>query len=266
MCLKQSQETADMSQSLVQVNKGKYNLSYPSLPSRNSSLRSKDPIVELTTNLMKLNISYDEQKLCLYSVALVPELDRNNYSLLSIIQRQIDVDLSNHFTRRCFSGYNLFASSPNPPKFISFQTKVKETEYTVKLTKVGDLDLSTIIDFEGQNQRKKSFLEKVLKDILLKNKNTIKLGDERTIVQLGDKNMLDPDPSKISKETIFKGFYTSAQVTENGLFMLVTNVNKHVMETTVYDVIKKLMKEVQGPTLAVGPATSCFYFMEGIRV
>ena len=243
MCLKQSQETADMSQSLIQVDKGKYNLSYPSLPSRNSSLRSKDPIVELTTNLMKLNISYDEQKLCLYSVALVPELDRNNYSLLSMIQRQIDVDLSNHFTRRCFSGYNLFASSPNPPKFVSFQTKVKDTEYTVKLTKVGDFDLSAIIDFEGQNQRKKSFLEKVLKDILLKNKNTIKLGDERTIVQLGDKNMLDPDPSNISKETIFKGFYTSAQVTENGLFMLVTNVNKHVMETTVYDVIKRLMKE-----------------------
>ena len=156
MSLKQSQETNDMSQSLIPLKSDKYKLSYPSLPSRNSSLRSKDPIVNLTTNLLKLNISYDEQKLCLYSVSLVPELDRNNYSLLSIIQRQIDVDLSNHFTRRCFSGYNLFASSPNPPDFISFQSKVKDTEYTLKLTKVGDLDLSSITDFEGQNQRKKS--------------------------------------------------------------------------------------------------------------
>ena len=243
MSQKQSQETTDISQSIVPLNPEKIKISYPALPSRNSSLRSKDPIVELTTNLLKLNISSDEQKLCLYSVALFPELDRNNYSLFSIIQRQIDVDLSNHFTRRCFSGYNLFASSPNPPNFISFQTKVKEIEYTIKLTKVGELDITSITDFEGQNQRKKSFLEKVIKDILLKNKNTIKLGNERTIIQLGDKYMLEPDPSHMSKETIFKGFYTSAQITENGLFMLVTNINKHVMEITVYDVIKRLKKE-----------------------
>ena len=51
---------------------------------------------------------------------------------------------------------------------------------------MGELDISTITDFEGVNQRKKSFLEKVIKDILLKNKNTIKFGDDRTIVQYND--------------------------------------------------------------------------------
>ena len=98
--------------------KGTFNknqLSLPSLPQKNSSLRNNDAIVDLTTNLLKLQISQNNQKLCLYSVSLQPELDRNNYSLFAIIQRQIDVELSNHFTQRCFSGYNLFASSPNPP-------------------------------------------------------------------------------------------------------------------------------------------------------
>ena len=221
-------------------------LALPSQPQRNESLRNHDAVVDLTTNLLKLNISQNNQKICLYSVSVQPELDRNNYSLYGIIQRNIDVDLSNHFTQRCFSGYNLFASCPNPENFVQIKTKVKDVEYTVKFTKVGDMDLSAITDFEGDNQRKKSFFEKLIKDILLKNKNTIKFGDERTIVKLNEKNMFDPDPSHKSKESIFKGFYTSAQITENGLFLLVSNVNKHVMETTVYDIILRIRDENPG--------------------
>jgi aubergine-like protein len=221
-------------------------LALPSQPQRNESLRNHNAVVDLTTNLLKLNISQNNQKICLYSVSVQPELDRNNYSLYGIIQRNIDVDLSNHFTQRCFSGYNLFASCPEPENFVQIKTKVKDVEYTVKFTKVGDMDLSTITDFEGDNQRKKSFFEKLIKDILLKNKNTIKFGDERTIVKLNEKNMFDPDPNHKSKESIFKGFYTSAQITENGLFLLVSNVNKHVMETTVYDIILRIRDENPG--------------------
>lgn len=226
--------------------KEKNHLPIPSLPKRNEDLRNQDAIVDLTTNLLKLQISQNNQKLCLYSVHLEPELDRNNYSLYAIIQRQIDVELSNHFTQRCFSGYNLFASSENPPDFVQIQAKVKNCDYNVKFTKVGDMDLNTITDFDGVNQKKKSFFEKVIKDIMLKNRNTIKFGDDRTIVKLGDKNMLNPDPEQKSKETIYKGFYTSAQITENGLFLLVSNVNKHVMETTVYDIIVRIKNENQG--------------------
>ena len=239
-----SQETSEVSQiSSGKEKTSKCQIAYPSLPCRNNSLRAKDAIVDLTTNLMKLQISEQEQKLCLYSVSLNPQLDRNNYSLFSIIQRQIDVDLSNHFTRRCFSGYNLFASSPNPPEKFEIRTKVKDAEYLVEFVKVGDLDISTINDFDGVNQKKKSFIEKVIKDILLKNMNTIKFGDERTIVQLGKNNVLDADPSKNNKEVIYKGYYTSAQITESGLFLLVSNVNKNVMGVTVYEIIQRMRRE-----------------------
>jgi aubergine-like protein len=232
-------------QQQTQKSKERNTLPLPSLPKRNESLRNNNAIVELTTNLLKLQISQNNKKLCLYSVSLDPELDRNNYSLYAIIQRQIDVELSNHFAQRCFSGYNLFASSSNPPDSLMIQAKVKDVDYNVKFTKVGEMDLSTITDFDGENQRKKSFFEKVIKDIMLKNRNTIKFGDDRTIVKLGDKNMIDPDPDRKSKETIYKGFYTSAQITENGLFLLVSNVNKHVMETTVYDIIIRIKNENQ---------------------
>ena len=244
-----SQETSDISQIQIvsslpnKVDKERQNLTYPSHPVRNNSLRVHDQIVDLTTNLIKLRISENEQKLCLYSITTIPELDRNNFSLFSTIQRQIDVELSNYFTRRCFSGYNLFASSTNPPNFIAKKTKVRDIEYEIKFTKVGELDMSTITDFEGENQRKKSFFERVIKEILLKNKNTIKFGDDRTIIQLGNKNMFDTNPNDKNKETIYKGYYTSAQITESGLFLLVSNINKHVMMTTVYDIMERIKKE-----------------------
>ena len=238
----QSQETSEISQ-IVPMKQDKQKISYPSHPKLNSFLRSRDPVVDLTTNLIKLRISEAEQKLCLYSISLKPELDHNNYSLFAMIQRQIDVELRNNFVRHCFSGYNLFASSSNPPKNLTIKSKVKEIEYCVEFVKVSELDISTINDFEGCNQRKKSFLEKVIKDILLKNKNTIKFGDDRTIVQIGDKNLIDTDPSHRNEDMIFKGFYTSAQITESGLFLLVSNINKHIMQTTVYSIIERLKKE-----------------------
>ena len=101
----QSQDTSDVSQ-ISQVKPVKPQITYPSRPKPDNSLRHKDEIANLTTNLLKLRISEREQKLCLYSVSLIPELDRNNYSRFSTIQRQIDVDLSQTFTKRCFSGYN----------------------------------------------------------------------------------------------------------------------------------------------------------------
>ena len=218
-----SQETSDISQIQIvsslpnKVDKERQNLTYPSHPVRNNSLRVHDQIVDLTTNLIKLRISENEQKLCLYSITTIPELDRNNFSLFSTIQRQIDVELSNYFTRRCFSGYNLFASSTNPPNFIAKKTKVRDIEYEIKFTKVGELDMSTITDFEGENQRKKSFFERVIKEILLKNKNTIKFGDDRTIIQLGKRDrkwrciisMEISIPRKwfrASREMIFRGW------------------------------------------------------------
>ena len=75
-------------------------LTYPSAPKHNTDLRSSNMSVQLTTNLFQLEISKREQKLCIYSVSTSPELARDNYSLFSKIQRQIDVELNKYFTKR----------------------------------------------------------------------------------------------------------------------------------------------------------------------
>jgi aubergine-like protein len=220
--------------------------SNPAAPSKNAIYRKNDMVVNLTTNLMKLEISKSEQKLCIYSVSIVPELAKDNYSLYSKIQRQIDNELNKYFTRKCFSGNNLFASSNDPQALINCNAIVENIEYVVTFKKVSQMEISEITDFEGENQRKKSFLEKVIKDILLKNKNTVKFGDDRTIVKIQETNVMYADPNKEDKETIYKGFYTSAQITESGLFLLVLNVNKHVSNMTVLEKINNIKNEHKG--------------------
>ena len=218
----------------------------PTAPTKNQSLRNNDLVVNLTTNLMKLEISKSEQKLCIYSVSILPELAKDNYSLYSKIQRQIDNELNKYFTRKCFSGNNLFASSNDPKPVITCNATVENIEYAVTFKKVSQMEITEITDFEGENQRKKSFLEKVIKDILLKNKNTVKFGDDRTIVKIQENNVMYADPNKEDKETIYKGFYTSAQITESGLFLLVLNVNKHVSNITVLEKINNIRNEHKG--------------------
>ena len=158
---------------------------YPKEPKRNPQLRQNDEIVELTTNLLKLKISENEQKLCLYYIEIIPELAKDNFPLYSKIQRRIDSELNKYFTRKFFSGLNLFASSDNPPKEIKINTNVDNIEYSVifKLTKKLEFDkINDLNDFEGYNQRIKSFIERITKDIMLKNTKTIKFGYSRTIV------------------------------------------------------------------------------------
>jgi len=217
-------------------------ISYPIAPRKNPDFRASNMLVTLTTNLYKLEISKHEQKLCIYSVSLSPEIAKDNYPLFSKIQRQVEPELSKYFTKKFFSGNNLFASSPEPKNEIICEANIDNSKYQVKFTKVGGLDITEIIDFEGENQKKKSFVEKVIKDIILKNRNTIKFGDDRTIVKIHDKNVINAEQTD-GKETIYKGFFTSAQITENGLFLLVSNVNKHVSEVTVWDAIKNLRDE-----------------------
>ena len=126
---------------------------YPKAPPKNSEFRKNNAIVDLTTNLMKLKISENEQKLCIYSVSIEPELARDNYSLFSKIQRTIEPQLNKIFQRKFFSGYNLFASSNSPPKEAKLKTNVENKDFTVILKYVSEMEMSKIVDFEGDNQR-----------------------------------------------------------------------------------------------------------------
>ena len=222
----------------------KFKFNYPSVPENNNPIpKGKDNLIQLATNLFEIKISKTEYKLCIYDVSIEPEIAKDNLSLYLKIQKQIDGELNNIFIRKFFSGHNLFGTSNNPQIAITIKTVVDNIEYSVLFKLAGGMDvkeINNLKDFEGENQRKKSFIEKIIKEILLKNKNTIKFGDSRTIVKINTKNVYDFESSKGNQETLYKGYYTSAQITESGLFLLVLNVNKYIQNITVYEKIQQL--------------------------
>ena len=139
--------------------KGEPKFKYLSAPEKKPSLSENNKLVPLISNYIKITFSQNEYKLCIYDVSVEPELAKDNYSLYSLIQRQIEGELNKYFPRKFFSGYNLFASSNNPQSLLVFKTIVENKEFSVTLKLTGGMEmneLNILKNFEGENQRKKS--------------------------------------------------------------------------------------------------------------
>ena len=214
-------------------------ISYPKAPKKNDNFRLNDKTISLTSNLMKLDFANSLNKVYLYSIDISPEIDKDNYTLQRKIYKTIEPELSKHFVKKSFSGYNLFASTPNPIKEIPITETIENTQYTITFKLAGGLVFEEIIDVEGINQQKKHFIEKLIKDILLSSKNAMRFGSDRMILQMNKDNVLRQNDSS----TIYKGFYTSAQITESGLYLMVLNMNKYISGKTMYEKIKQIQSE-----------------------
>ena len=217
-------------------------ITYNNAPKKSIALKRNFEIVDIITNLFKITFDENELKLFNFSYSIQPEIANDNFTLLRKIQREIESDLSRIFKKKYFSGYNLFASAFNPAKEIIINANVENTDYVLTFKQVREFDIK--IDSEEDQrtqQKKKTFVERVIKEILLKNPNTIKFGDDRTIVQVDPKNIITGNDN--NKETIFKGYLTSNQITSIGFCLLVLNINKHVRNITVYEKINQIRNE-----------------------
>jgi hypothetical protein len=85
-------------------------------------------------------------------------------------------------------------------------------------------------------------MEKLIKDILLSSKNTIRFGSDRMVIQMNENNIIKGNDNS----SIYKGFYTSAQITESGLYLLVLNMNKYISGKTMYEKIMSIRNENRG--------------------
>ena len=212
---------------------------YPKAPPKNQSLRKNDPKVSLSTNLMRLTFSDPLQKVYIYSIDISPELAKDNFFLQNKIYKTIEHQLSEYFVKKIFAGLNLFGSTKDPKNEIIIKETVENTEYTVTFKKVGNLIFEEVFDNKGINQKKKNFMEKLVKDILLSSKNTIRFGSDRMVIQMSENNIIKGNDNS----SIYKGFYTSAQITESGLYLLVLNMNKYISGKTMYEKIMSIRNE-----------------------
>ena len=214
-------------------------ISYPKAPPKNDNLRLNDKITSLTSNLMKLTISQPMKKIYVYSIEIQPEIAKDNFTLQIKIYKNLQPELSNYFIKYSFAGYNMFAVPKMHEKEIIIKETIEGEEYRITFREVSSLSFEEIIDNQEINLKKKAFVEKLIKDILLSSKDTIRFGSDRMIIQMNKENVMKGNDGS----SIYKGFYTSAQITESGLYLMVLNMNKYISGKTMYDKIKQIKSE-----------------------
>ena len=229
--------------SLIKCQNGSPKFEYPKAPQKNKDFREKDKPITLSSNLMKLSFIDPLKKIYIYSIEIKPAIALDNFLLQHKIYNSLEEELNGYFSKKSFAGYNLFASTSKPKEEIKITTIVKEKEtekeFEVIFTKVGSLDFKGILDYEGINQKKKSFIEKIKKNILLSSSGTIRFGTDRMIMKINKDNIIMSN----DKGKIYKGYYTSAQITESGLYLMVLNMNKYVSGKTMLDKINQIRDE-----------------------
>ena len=214
-------------------------ITYAKAPPKNNLLRKDDSIISLTSNLMKLTLKDPLQKVYIYSIEIMPELAKDNYTLQKKIYKLIEQKLSPYFNKFTFAGLNLFGSTREPKDEIIIEENVEKTDYKITFKKVGALNFSEITTKQGMDQKKKNFIEKLIKDILLSSKDRVRFGTDRMVLSMDKDNVMKGNDGS----TIYKGFFTSAQITENGLYLLVLNMNKYTSGKTMYEKIYQIMEE-----------------------
>ena len=227
---------------LIQFQNNVPKINYPRAPPKNLKLRQNDKITSLTSNLMKLTITDPLKKIYVYSIDINPEIAKDNFTLQIKLYKNLEPQLSKIFIKYTFAGLNLFGSTTNHQNEFELKETIDGIEYTVTLRKVSALNFEEILDSQGMNQKKKNFIEKLIKDILLSSKDTIRFGSDRMIIQMNKDNIILGNDNS----SIYKGFYTSAQITESGLYLMVLNMNKYISGKTMYDKIKQIRSENNG--------------------
>jgi len=211
-------------------------IKYAKAPQKNANLRRNDMKVSLTSNLMKLTFTDPLKKVYIYSIDIFPEIANDNFTLQKKLYKTIEAKLSPYFLKMSFAGLNLFGSTKNPQDEIIVEEKVENTDYKVIFKKVGILNFSEIVNKEGIEQKKKNFIEKLIKDILLSSKDQIRFGTDRMVISMDKDNIIQNSDNS----TIYKGYFTSAQITESGLYLRVNDKNKLITGKTAYSKMQEL--------------------------
>lgn len=218
---------------------------YPIMPQKNQLLRNNDQnIVKITTNLFELKFKDFYHNLTLYKIEVNPSFDGDNYFFKRKIHDFIEANYKNIFKRYFFAGntlYGLLYIKDQTKKYLYKELKFKEIinkkEYEITLTKLKEVEFKQVNDFSGENQKIKLYIETIIRNIVMKNPNVIYFKD-RTLFEI-DINNVEQVISD-NKENIYRGYMTSAIITENGLFVLINNVNKMISGKTVLEKINEI--------------------------
>ena len=214
---------------------------YPLMPNKNKGLRNTQPNnVLITTNLYELIFIDESHKFTLYNVSILPEIATDNFPLKRLIHETIGSKLPSSFKKFFWAGDNLYALITEERNqnysYKEMTEEIKNIKYNITIKKLKEITLRKVNDFNGENQKVKSIIENLFRNILMKNPKVIKFQD-RTIFEIDIKNIVSVNNQ--NQGNIYKGFITSAHITESGLYMLINNKNKLITGKTA---LKKMVE------------------------
>ena len=226
------------------------NFKYPPMPNRNHLLKNENQNkIKIATNLFEIKFQNIFHNLTLFNIEVRPPFDESNFSLRRLIYYYIETHFPKYFKKNFFGGNVLYSfiyceneEDKNTYNKIQFNETIKEKEYTITLTKIKEVKLEEVNDFSGQNQKIKLYIETLIRNIVMKNKNVIYFKD-RTLFEININNITRVTHD--SDESIYRGYMTSANITENGLFLLINNINKVISGKTVLQKIREIETKYQ---------------------
>ena len=160
---------------------------YPLMPNKNKGLRNTQPNnVLITTNLYELIFIDESHKFTLYNVSILPEIATDNFPLKRLIHETIGSKLPSSFKKFFWAGDNLYALITEERNqnysYKEMSEEIKNIKYNITIKKLKEITLRKVNDFNGENQKVKSIIENLFRNILMKNPKVIKFQD-RTIFE-----------------------------------------------------------------------------------
>ena len=214
---------------------------YPPMPKRNPQLRKAFQVegLTITTNLFEFKFGCNNFKFTLFSINILPEIDKDNDPLLrKLFNKTI------HYLPKCFkkafrAGQDLFAiidqSVEKEYEYFEIKVELDDTFYNIIFKKVKEISFKNVNDFSGDKQKFKTIIENIFRDIVMKNPKVIKFHD-RTLFEIDPNNITNI----YNKNNFYSGYITSTNITESGLYMLVNNINKLITGKTVLEKMREL--------------------------
>jgi len=214
---------------------------YPPMPRKNKDLRLTQYNNSLiTTNLYELIFIDESHKFNLYNISILPEIEAKNFRLKRLIHKKIGPKLPSSFKKIFWIGdylYILVTEERNQNYYnIDMAEEIENIKYNIRIKKIKEIKLDKINNFNGENEKVRVIIERLFRNILMKNPKAIKFQD-RTIFEIDIKNLVSVNNQ--NQGNIYKGFITSAHITESGLYMLINNKHKFITGKTA---LKKMIE------------------------
>ena len=225
---------------------------YPSMPLKDYNLRKRESFQRnrlITTNLYEIKFVDEFHKFALYKVEILPEIAEDNYTLKKQIYSNIELPKS--FKKSFWAGNNLYTLITEEKgqnyDIIKISEEINKIKYNVQLKKIKDVSFKKINCLNEQNLHEKSIIENIFRNIIMKNPKVIKFHD-RTIFEIDPKNIINVNSQY--KENIYKGYITSAYITENGLYMQINNRNKYISGKTALQKMSEIKNKLKQKILS----------------